>query len=98
MPLLQELASGAYMNEADCRNPTWKEEFHGTNWDRLDEIKKKYDPNGIFNAPTAVGSEKWQADEQGRLCRVWSEGHGGTLFTLPDSIQQSLLSHYVADM
>jgi FAD/FMN-containing dehydrogenase len=70
MPLLQELASGAYMNEADCRNPTWKEEFHGTNWDRLDEIKKKYDPNGIFNAPTAVGSEKWQADEQGRLCRV----------------------------
>jgi FAD/FMN-containing dehydrogenase len=70
MPPLQELASGAYMNEADFRNPKWKEEFYGNNWGRLSAIKEKYDPYGILYAPTAVGSEKWQADEQGRLCRV----------------------------
>jgi FAD/FMN-containing dehydrogenase len=70
MPPIQELASGAYMNEADFRNPRWKEEFYGSNWDRLSEIKTKYDPQGILYATTAVGSEKWITDDQGRLCRV----------------------------
>jgi FAD/FMN-containing dehydrogenase len=70
MPPLQELGSGAYMSEADFKNPKWKEEFYGENWDELSKIKEKWDPQGLFYATTAVGSEKWEADAEGRLCRV----------------------------
>jgi FAD/FMN-containing dehydrogenase len=70
MPPLQELGSGAYMSEADFKNPKWKEEFYGENWDELSKIKEKWDPQGLFYATTAVGSEKWEADAEGRLCTV----------------------------
>jgi FAD/FMN-containing dehydrogenase len=70
MPPLQDLAIGAYMSEADFRNPRWKEEFYGSNWDKLSEIKQKWDPEGLFYATTAVGSDEWQPDADGRLCRV----------------------------
>jgi hypothetical protein len=70
MPPLQELGSGAYMSEADFKNPKWKEEFYGENWGELSKIKEKWDPEGLFYATTAVGSEKWEADAEGRLCRV----------------------------
>jgi hypothetical protein len=70
MPKLQELGSGAYLSEADFRNPLWKEEFYGPNWDRLSKVKEQWDPEGLFYAWTAVGSEKWEADAVGRLCRV----------------------------
>lgn len=70
MPPLQELASGAYLSEADFRNPKWKEEFYGANWERLSAVKEKWDSEGLFYATTAVGSEKWKADKDGRLCRV----------------------------
>jgi hypothetical protein len=70
MPTLQEFASGAYLSEADFRNPKWKEEFYGVNWDRLSEIKRKWDPEALFYATTAVGSDQWKVDADGRLCRV----------------------------
>lgn len=70
MPMLQQLGSGAYLSESDFRNPRWKEEFYGVNWERLSTIKDKWDPEALFYATTAVGSEKWEADEDGRLCRV----------------------------
>jgi hypothetical protein len=69
MPPLQDLASGAYMNEADFMNPRWKEEFYGENYGKLESIKKKWDPNDLFYATTAVGSEAWAAQQDGRLCR-----------------------------
>jgi hypothetical protein len=70
MPPLQEFASGAYLSEADFRNPKWKEEFYGSNWDKLSQVKENWDPENLFYATTAVGSEKWEADGEGRLCRV----------------------------
>jgi FAD/FMN-containing dehydrogenase len=70
MPPMQELASGAYMSEADFRNPKWKEEFYGVNWDRLSEVKSKWDPEALLYATTAVGSDEWKVDADGRLCRV----------------------------
>jgi FAD/FMN-containing dehydrogenase len=70
MPPMQELASGAYLSEADFRNPKWKEEFYGVNWARLSEIKSKWDPESLLYATTAVGSDEWEADANGRLCRV----------------------------
>jgi FAD/FMN-containing dehydrogenase len=70
MPTLQDLSSGAYLNEADPFNPRWKEEFYGENWDRLLEVKKKWDPEALLWARTAVGSEEWVEDREQRLCRA----------------------------
>lgn len=55
------------MNEADPFEPNFQKEFFGVNYDRLLEIKKKYDPDQIFYAITAVGSDKWVERKDGRL-------------------------------
>ncbi|KAH7326310.1 FAD binding domain protein [Stachybotrys elegans] len=71
VPALEEITpgGGAYLNEADVNQPNWQQVFYGSNYARLLEIKKKYDPDGMFWGPTAVGSEKWQVVEGGRLCQ-----------------------------
>lgn len=63
--------SGAYMNEADFRQIGWKEDFYGVNYHTLLSIKKEYDPNHLFYAVTAVGSDAWTVAENGRMCRVF---------------------------
>ncbi|KAJ5215361.1 isoamyl alcohol oxidase [Penicillium cinerascens] len=74
MPMLSSLTSdpGCYMNEADPQQPNWQEAFYGPNYNRLLAIKKKYDPDDSFYAHTAVGSEKWVQESDGRLCRATS--------------------------
>lgn len=62
--------SGTYMNEADFDDPDWKEAFFGVNYDTLNGIKNKYDPDHLFYAKTAVGSDEWVVDGLGRLCRA----------------------------
>ena len=61
---------GAYLSEGDYRQPNFQEVFYGSNYGRLLSIKNKYDPNYIFYAVTAVGSEYWSSDDEGRLCKV----------------------------
>ncbi|KAK7984140.1 hypothetical protein PG989_011542 [Apiospora arundinis] len=61
--------SGAYMNEADFRQPDWQEAFFGDNYPKLLEIKKKWDPQGLFYGWVAVGSEAYTVRDDGRLCR-----------------------------
>ncbi|KAI0388916.1 FAD binding domain protein [Xylariaceae sp. FL0594] len=70
VPALSKLApkSGAYLNEADPNQPNWKEAFYGANYDRLLAVKNKYDPQHLFYATTAVGSDYYTVDEAGRLC------------------------------
>ncbi|OTA53870.1 FAD binding domain-containing protein [Hypoxylon sp. EC38] len=72
VPKLAELTpdGGAYLNEADFRQPDFQRVFYGNNYDRLLSIKHKYDPYDIFYGPTAVGSESWQVETDGRLCRT----------------------------
>ncbi|KAI8960805.1 FAD binding domain protein [Daldinia sp. FL1419] len=60
----------AYLNEGDYNQPNWQNVFYGTNYRMLLSIKQKYDPDGIFWGPTAVGSENWRIVEHGRLCAV----------------------------
>ncbi|KAK5709823.1 hypothetical protein LTR17_019437 [Elasticomyces elasticus] len=75
IPKLAELTpNGAcYLNEGDFRQPDWQSVFYGSNYKRLNTIKNKYDPNHMFWAITAVGSEYWEAHpEDGRLCRAAS--------------------------
>ncbi|KAL4916778.1 hypothetical protein BDW62DRAFT_202440 [Aspergillus aurantiobrunneus] len=67
-------STGSYLNEADRRNPWWKEDFYGiANYHRLLGIKRKYDPEGVFYCPTCVGSPSWYqkslpGEEYGPLC------------------------------
>ncbi|KAI1431256.1 FAD-binding domain-containing protein [Xylaria sp. CBS 124048] len=63
-------SGGAYMNEADVQEPDFQFIFYGAHYDRLLEIKRKYDPRDIFYARTAVGSDAWYEQSDGRLCRV----------------------------
>ncbi|KGO72709.1 FAD linked oxidase, N-terminal [Penicillium italicum] len=70
-PQLRKLTpgSGTYLNEANFMLRTWKEDFYGANYDRLRAIKKKYDPEDLFYAHSAVGSDVWTVADNGRMCR-----------------------------
>lgn len=69
---------GAYLNEANIMEPGWQESFYGTQYARLLELKRKWDPKGVLYATTAVGSEGWEVrdgdqgtqTQNGRLCRL----------------------------
>lgn len=61
---------GVYMNEANHLSENWKEGFYGANYDRLLAVKKIYDPESLLYARTAVGSDEWSEDADGRLCRA----------------------------
>ncbi|CAG8952068.1 hypothetical protein HYFRA_00000806 [Hymenoscyphus fraxineus] len=69
---------GSYLNEADIGEPDWQSAFYGENYPRLRELKDKWDPEGVFYATTAVGSEDWVVEDgdqgvqtqNGRLCRA----------------------------
>ncbi|PWY73066.1 FAD-binding domain-containing protein [Aspergillus heteromorphus CBS 117.55] len=69
--------AGAYMSEADVLEPHFQQAFYGSNYPRLYALKQRYDPTGLFFAPTGVSSENWHVqsldglpDQNGRLCRV----------------------------
>ncbi|KAL3445133.1 FAD-binding domain-containing protein [Aspergillus insuetus] len=58
---------GSYWNVADPDEPESQRAFWGENYDRLYEVKQKWDPDGLFIVRMGVGSEDW--DEEG-ICRV----------------------------
>lgn len=70
IPVLITVYDDSLIIQGDPYQPNWQETFYGANYERLLAIKAKYDPNGIFYATTAVGSEGWKADIGGRLCKV----------------------------
>ena len=49
--------AGTYSNESDYHEPGWQEAFWGSHYPRLLAIKKKYDPQGLFQTHHSVGSE-----------------------------------------
>ncbi|KAK4677478.1 hypothetical protein QC764_405020 [Podospora pseudoanserina] len=69
--------AGSYLSEGDINEPNWQQSFYGSHYPRLLQLKKKYDPTGLFYAHTAVGSEDWEVEGQlpglptqnGRLCK-----------------------------
>lgn len=72
MPALVNATPGStsYLNVGNFAQPDWQDQFYGANYARLRRIKRAYDPEGILYGLTAVGSEDWELDGSGRLCRV----------------------------
>ncbi|KAB8069122.1 hypothetical protein BDV29DRAFT_161738 [Aspergillus leporis] len=67
---LRQLApdTGAYVNEANTNEPDWQWSFWGPNYPRLQAIKQKYDPDGLFWCLHCVGSEAWIEMKNSTLC------------------------------
>jgi FAD/FMN-containing dehydrogenase len=49
--------AGAYVSESNYFNSSWQHAFWGRNYPRLNAIKAKYDPDGLFFVHHGVGSE-----------------------------------------
>jgi FAD/FMN-containing dehydrogenase len=61
---------GTYVNEADFREPNWQAEFFGGNYQKLLLAKRTWDPEGLFYGLKLVGSDSWNVDPNGRMCRA----------------------------
>jgi len=53
---------GAYVSESNYFEHGFQQAYWGSNYSRLAEIKRKYDPDGLFFVHNGVGSEQWSAD------------------------------------
>lgn len=62
--------TGAYMNEADIDDADFARDFYGEHRRRLSEIKKRWDPAGVFYCRTCMGSEAWVEQGSGVLCPI----------------------------
>ena len=54
--------AGSYVSESNFFNRNWQRDYWGKNYSRLQIIKAKYDPAGLFFVHHGVGSEDWSAD------------------------------------
>ena len=63
--------TGAYMNEGNPLSSTWKRDFYGKNYQRLMDIKLRYDPSESLYIRSGIRSDVWQYDMQsGLLCCI----------------------------
>ncbi|CAE6489921.1 unnamed protein product [Rhizoctonia solani] len=49
------LDDASYLNEADPLEPKWQKAFFGSHYERLLNIKREVDPNGLFGCNRCVG-------------------------------------------
>ncbi len=54
--------NGAYVSESNFFESDFEQSYWGDNHARLAEIKKKFDPDGLFFVHNGVGSEQWTSD------------------------------------
>ncbi|KAE9984832.1 hypothetical protein EG328_008234 [Venturia inaequalis] len=60
---------GAYANEAYPLEENWKTSFWGKNYERLSQIKTKYDPDMLFWVTPGVNADHMEVRD-GRVCKV----------------------------
>lgn len=68
----------------DAFDVHWKRRVWGENYDRLRAVKDRYDPEGVLWCWHCVGSEGWEEDSKGRLCRSSDQANQG--LPMKDSI------------
>jgi len=68
VPMHMIRAAEADMIKCDAFEPEWQRSFFGPHYERLLEIKLKYDPKSVLWCRGCVGSERWTEHEDGRLC------------------------------
>jgi hypothetical protein len=54
--------AGSYVSEAGFSDADWRRRSFGANYARLLEVKRQYDPDGLFTTHHGVGSEQWSLD------------------------------------
>ena len=59
--------AGSYVSESNFFNRNWQRDYWGGNYSRLQAVKAKYDPDGLFFVYHGVGSEDWSEDGFTRL-------------------------------
>ena len=59
--------AGSYVSETNFFENDWQRSFWGANYPRLQAVKAKYDPDGLFFVHHGVGSEDWSDDGFTRL-------------------------------
>lgn len=52
----------AYVSESNFFEKDWQHSFWGSNYEHLQKVKAKYDPDGLFFVHHGVGSEDWGDD------------------------------------
>ena len=57
----------AYVSESNFFEKGWGHSFWGSNYERLQKVKAKYDPDGLFFVHHGVGSDEWSDDGFTRL-------------------------------
>ncbi|TAN07021.1 MAG: FAD-binding oxidoreductase [Rhodanobacteraceae bacterium] len=64
MDVLYQLVpdAGSYVSESDYSLKDWQRAYWGTNYTRLQQVKQRYDPDGLFTVHHGVGSEAWSRD------------------------------------
>lgn len=48
---------GTYVNEANPYEPHWQETFWGEKYGKLERLKRKFDPKGLFVCNRCVGGD-----------------------------------------
>jgi FAD/FMN-containing dehydrogenase len=59
--------AGSYVSESNYFNRSWQSAYWGANYPKLQAVKAKYDPEGLFFVHHGVGSEDWSPDGFTRL-------------------------------
>lgn len=60
--LVPKARAGAYVAESNYFDPNWQQSYWGSNYPRLQAVKKSYDPDNLFFVHNGVGSENWSSD------------------------------------
>ncbi|XP_069106615.1 uncharacterized protein [Argopecten irradians] len=54
---LRPYGNGSYRNEGSADSPSWKDDFWGSNYARLEAIKRAVDPDNVFSCADCVGRD-----------------------------------------